>query len=190
MDLIRPRPGDLYLMRHGQTEWNVQGRLQGLLDSPLTPLGIRQARRQAWILRDLLHLPRHASPAGRAQHTARIVFAGRAFQSDARLQEIDIGDLTGRPLAEMQARHRGGASDGWVEWYDHVSGGEGLAALEARVRAFLAGLDGPALIVTHGITLRMLRLVAMGWPLERLAEMEVWQGAVHMVRDGRQRVFF
>ena len=190
MALTPPRAGDLYLMRHGQTEWNVQGRLQGLLDSPLTPLGLGQARRQAWLMRDLLHLPRYASTAGRAQQTARIVFAGLDFRSDERLQEIDIGDCTGLRLEEMRQRHAGGSGDGWPAWYDRAPGGEGLAGLESRVRAFLDDLDGPALIVTHGITLRMLRLLAMGRPIGRLPEMEVWQGAVHLVRAGRQQVFF
>ncbi|WP_347266471.1 histidine phosphatase family protein [Paracoccus sp. (in: a-proteobacteria)] len=187
---LRPPPGDLFLMRHGQTEWNAQGRLQGLQDSPLTPLGITQAHRQAWLMRDLLHLPRYASSAGRAQQTARIVFGGRTFVTDARLQEIDIGRCTGMSLQQMRDRHHGPASDGWIEWYDRAPGGEGMAGLEARLRAFLADLPGPALIVTHGITLRMLRLLAMGWPMARFAEMTVWQGAVHLVRDGQQRVFF
>lgn len=44
---------DLYLMRHGQTVWNAEGRMQGRLDSPLTPLGEAQARRLAWLVRDL-----------------------------------------------------------------------------------------------------------------------------------------
>src|SRR5688572_21431497 len=56
---------DLYLMRHGQTEWNLAGRLQGLRDSPLTARGIAQARRQARLIADI-GAARYSSPQGRA----------------------------------------------------------------------------------------------------------------------------
>ncbi|WP_233253288.1 histidine phosphatase family protein [Paracoccus binzhouensis] len=181
---------DLYLMRHGQTEWNAQGRMQGRLDSPLTPLGLAQARRQGWLVRDLRGVARYASTAGRAQQTARIVFAGQDFTSDARLHEIDIGDFTGRLWDELRAERPEIFAGGGLDWYDLAPGGEHFAGLEARVRSFLQELDRPALIVTHGITLRMLRLVAMGLPRERLAEMPVTQGALHLVSRGRHRVFY
>ncbi|MFC3568583.1 histidine phosphatase family protein [Paracoccus sp. TOH] len=181
---------DLYLMRHGQTEWNVQGRMQGRLDSLLTPLGVMQARRQGWLVRDLRGLTRHASTAGRAQQTARIVFAGQDFVSDERLHEIDIGDFTGRLWHELRAERPELFAGGGLDWYDRAPQGEHFAGLEARVRSFLQDLTAPALIVTHGITLRMIRLVAMGLPRERLAEMPVAQGALHLVSRGRHRMFF
>ncbi len=181
---------DLYLMRHGQTEWNAQGRMQGRLDSPLTPLGQAQARRLAWLVRDLRGVARYASTAGRAQQTARIVFGGQDFRADERLHEIDIGDFTGRLWEELRATHPAIFGSGGLDWYDRAPGGEHFAGLEARVRAFLDDLTGPALIVTHGITLRMLRLVAMNLPLRRLPEMPVMQGALHLVSGGRHRIFF
>ena len=190
MGLRRDWP-DLLLMRHGQTVWNAEGRLQGRLDSPLTPLGEAQARRQAWLLRDIMpDAARHASPAGRARQTARIAFAGRPFRDDPRLREIDIGDFTGKSMAELAAAHPALFAGGGLDWYDRAPGGEHFRGLEARARAFLEDLDGPALVVTHGITLRMLRLVAMGLPLARLGEMPVLQGALHLVSGGRHRVIF
>lgn len=187
---LMPDWPDLYLMRHGQTEWNALGRMQGRLDSPLTPLGRAQARRQAWLVRDLRGVARYASTAGRARQTARIAFAGADFICDERLHEIDIGSFAGRLGAELRAEHpalfgRGGD----LGWYDHAPGGEHFAGLRARVRDFLRDLPGPALIVTHGITLRMLRAEAMGLPPERLAELPVLQGAVHLVSRGRHRMF-
>lgn len=181
----------LYLLRHGQTEWNVQGRLQGRLDSDLTPLGRAQARRQAQLV---LHLPADlaclTSPAGRALATARIAFAGRDFATDDRLHEIDVGPFTGQALERLQAAHPQVFAGGGIDWYDRVPGGEDFAALQQRVDAFLRQLSGPAIILTHGVTLRMLRLVAMGLPLDRLAEMPVLQGAVHQVRAGRHRILY
>ena len=64
---------DLYLMRHGQTVWNAEGRLQGRMDSPLTALGRAQARRQAQLVQGI-SATRYASTAGRAVETARIVY--------------------------------------------------------------------------------------------------------------------
>ncbi len=181
---------DLYLMRHGQTVWNAEGRMQGRLDSPLTPLGVAQARRQAWLVRDLTGMSYYASTAGRARQTAQIVFAGQGVTFDDRLHEIDIGSFSGQLWEELRPAHPAIFRDTGLGWYDRAPGGEHFSGLAIRVRSFLDDLAGPALIVTHGITLRMLRLVAMGLPLERLAEMPVTQGGLHLVSRGRHRMFF
>ncbi|WP_246175071.1 histidine phosphatase family protein [Paracoccus limosus] len=181
----------LYLLRHGQTEWNAQGRLQGRLDSPLTALGRGQAKRQAQLIAALPpELQCWSSPAGRAVETARIALGGRPLAFDARLAEIDIGAFTGRTLSELQSAHPEQFSGGGLDWYDRTPQGEDFAALHARVRSFLDGLRAPAIIVTHGVTLRMIRLVAMGLPLARIGEMSVFQGALHRVSAGRHQVFF
>ena len=178
---------DLYLMRHGQTVWNAEGRLQGRMDSPLTALGRHQARRQAQLVQGI-DAARYASNAGRAVETAGIVYGGRDFRQDARLHEIDIGEFTGRAWADLCAAHPEITSGGWLDWYDRAPGGELFAGVEARAREFLADLGGPALIVTHGITLRMLRLIAMDLPMSRLGEMPVMQGALHVVSGGQHRM--
>lgn len=182
---------ELYLLRHGQTEWNVQGRLQGRKDSALTPLGLAQARRQARLLQRLpAGLPCFSSPAGRATATARIAFGARAFATDDRLHEIDIGPFAGLTQEELRAAHPQVFTGAGIDWYDRVPGGEDFALLQQRVNAFLADLQGPAIIMTHGVTLRMIRLVAMQLPLARLAEMPVLQGALHQVRAGAHQIIF
>ena len=178
---------DLYLMRHGETVWNAEGRLQGRLDSPLTEAGRTQAQRQARLVRDIA-AKRYSSTAGRAVETARIVFAGQEFQQDARLQEIDIGSFAGRLWHDLRAEHPEVTAGGWLDWYDRAPGGELFAGLEARARDFLHSLQEPALIVTHGITLHMLRLIAMDLPMSRLGELPVMQGALHIVSAGRHRM--
>ena len=180
---------DLYLMRHGQTVWNAQGRMQGWLDSPLTELGRRQAEWQAALVADVTGAARYASPLGRAQQTAAIVFGGAEVISDDRLREIDVGDFSGHCYPDLVAAHPHLFGGGRLAWYDRAPGGEGLAALRARAEAFLADLTGPALIVTHGITLRMLRLVALGRPDTLLEDMSVEQGAVHVIRAGQHSVW-
>lgn len=183
---------DLFLLRHGQTEWNVQGRMQGRRDSPLTALGIAQARRQARIVGDLLaarpDLALYASPLGRARDTARIVFDGIPPTYDERLAEIDVGRFTGHRIEDMRLKFPDLFPPDRLGWYDRTPGGEDFAALARRTRAFLDGLGGPAVIVTHGITLRMLRLIAMGLPMGAIGRMAVRQGAVHVVSGGRHRV--
>ena len=179
---------ELYLMRHGQTEWNLAGRLQGLLDSPLTAQGIAQAERQAMLIADI-DAQRCSSPQGRAVRTAEIVFGGMPFATDDRLCEIDVGGFTGHALEDLQLRHPGLFTGAPIDWYDHTPKGERLAQLSARCRDFLADLRGPTLIVTHGITLRMLRILALDQPLSRIGELPVEQGAVHLIRNAVQEVW-
>lgn len=179
---------DLYLMRHGQTEWNAIGRMQGRLDSPLTDLGVAQAQAQARLIAGV-RATRFASPQGRALQTARIVFAGQPFQTDPRLAEIDIGDFTGQLFDDLQRQQPDLFASSNYDWYDACPGGEGFAGLMARTRAFLDHLTGPALIVTHGITLRMMRMIAMGWDMDRFEELPQHQGAVQVVRGGRHEIW-
>lgn len=181
--MTRAVPVELYLMRHGETLWNAEGRLQGALHSALSARGRRQARWQAQLVAGTPG-QRLSSPQGRARQTARLVFGPGAFRSDPALAEIGIGAWAGRRLADLQAGAPELFAGPPLAWYDACPAGEGLAALALRCRRFLDGLQGPALIVSHGITLRMLRLVALDQPIHRLAEGEMRQGAVHVVRGG------
>ena len=89
----------LLILRHGETEWNRAGRMQGALDSPLTETGRAQARRQGVILRafGIEGWRWVASPQGRAAQTAAIAAQGLDLEiaTDDRLKEIGIGDWTG-----------------------------------------------------------------------------------------------
>lgn len=190
MDLIAPMP-DLYLLRHGQTEWNLQGRLQGRQDSPLTALGHTQATRQAQLVATLPPgLLRYASTAGRAIQTAQIVFGSRDFIRDERLVEIGVGDFTGCAEDDLRRSHPQIFASGGLDWYDQTPNGEDFAALHSRVAGFLRDLRGPAIIVTHGVTLRMIRLIAMGGAMSQLGALEVSQGALHRVSAGAHQVFY
>jgi probable phosphoglycerate mutase len=181
---------DLLLLRHGETEWNLAGRMQGRMDSPLTAQGRAQAARQNALLRalPLSDFAAFASPQKRAADTAQIALAGLELvaRHDARLVEIGMGAWTGLLRDDLRAAHPHLVEpSGSLDWYDHAPGGEGFAALEARCRAFLEDLTGPAVIVTHGITSRMLRIVATGSPVADLASLPGGQGVVHRVRRGR-----
>ena len=183
---------ELYILRHGQTRWNAEHRIQGGLDSPLTEKGRAQAREQRRILQrlDLQGFQALSSPQGRARATAEIALAGLVprIEYDPRLAEIGMGQWEGVSRADL---HGGDGElsereETALHLYDLAPGGEKFAGLEARCRAFMADLDGPAVIVTHGVTSRMLRLIATGRGIDAIAEIGGGQGNVWHVRGGRQ----
>lgn len=183
-------PPNFLVLRHGQTVWNNEGRLQGGLDSPLTDMGRAQAVQQRDIVMSSVgkDWPVFSSPMGRALMTAQIV-CGRQIgkiATDARLAEIDMGIWAGRlvddVLRDLQADGHNVAAP--LELYNHCPG-EALQSLHDRCESFLHDLDEPAVIITHGITSRMLRVVALGVPLSDFAKMPGGQGVVHAVFDAQ-----
>ena len=178
----------LYVLRHGETEWNLTGRLQGRFDSSLTATGIAQAKQQRAILerQDLTRFKAISSPQGRARETARIALAGllSPIGTDQALSEIGLGKWAGESRAEMIAQS--GARDGFA-LYELAPEGEGFAALHARCTTFLRRLQGPSVLITHGITSRMLRLIATGKSIGALREIDGGQGVVFHIEDGKQK---
>ena len=173
MPMLAPSP--LYLARHAETVFNRARRMQGNdAHTPLTLEGFQQADAMG------LALARHfretgdpvpqiwASTAGRTQQTAAIVadHLGVDFfviRTDARLREIEVGRWTGREYSEIIA------SEGEILDMDHrlfrmpIAGGEHYADIAARLRSWLAeaGTD-PALVISHGMTARVLRGILVG----------------------------
>ncbi len=178
----------LYLLRHGQTVWNLEGRLQGQLDSELTDLGRHQAQSQATIL-NLLSLPPdvgyHVSPLGRTRHTAKLALGDVPATFDARLMEIGAGDWEGRLRWEILP---GSEADEKLpfDMFADAPGGEGLIGLEARIRAFLSDLDAPAVIVSHGVAISMMRGLALGLDRQGMAALGNPQGVVIEITDGKE----
>lgn len=180
---------ELYVLRHGETEWNRQGRWQGVLDSPLTETGREQARAVGALLTEIGVTPSthrfFVSPQGRARQTARIVLDDAAEPvTDDRLSEIGVGDWAGMRRDEIIAAAGLPPGTDFLEHYRVAPGGEPFEALYARVAAFLSDLTGPSVVVTHGITSRFLRAAALGWGVDRVGELPGGQGVVHRVRDG------
>lgn len=181
---------ELYVLRHGETEWNREGRWQGVFDSPLTEKGRAQARAVGDLLRDIGVTPRthrfFVSPQGRARETARIVLGAEAeATTDDRLSEIGVGDWAGKRREEIISAAGLPPGAGFLDHYRVAPGGEPFEALFARVEAFLRDLDGQAVVVTHGITSRFLRAAALGWGVDRVGELPGGQGVVHRLRGGR-----
>jgi len=178
---------ELYILRHGETTWNAENRMQGALNSPLTDKGLRDAARQGVILAglDLTGFAFLTSPQGRAFQTAGIALAGIAdsISTDERLREIGVGDWSGRLRNELP-RPKG--KDAVMAQYEMAPNGEGFARLKLRCRAFLADLQGPAVLVTHGITSSMIRGLVVGEKAHAKPPRHGGQGAVFHLRDGDQ----
>lgn len=182
----------LYILRHGQTEWNAQHRIQGGLDSPLTALGRAQAQTQRELLRDemLDGFQALCSPQGRAFQTAAIALEGlfNSISTDARLAEIGVGAWEGLPRTELVIDGAVDESEeSALDLYNRAPGGEGFVALHARCKAFLEELSGPSVLVTHGITSRMLRLIALDLDICEIGMLPGGQGVIYHLENGTMR---
>jgi broad specificity phosphatase PhoE len=157
-----------YLARHGESDWNVANRFQGVIDRPLTDRGRRQAHELAEKLADKDVDAVYSSPLRRALDTATIVAARYELEpiQDAGLREVDVGSWAGLSRVDVQARFpeaferwlRGG--HGWEdgESYDEMSA-RVLAAVE-RIARHHQGSD--VLLVSHGGPIRAIHAAAAG----------------------------
>lgn len=150
---------DIWLVRHGPTEWSANGRHTGTTDIPLTAVGVEEAAG----LYKALDRQRFAlvltSPRQRARETARLAGFADALVDDD-LVEWDYGDYEGLTTAQIRE-----TVPGWTVFGAPCPNGERAEQIEARVRRVLsrcAGADGRALLFAHGHVLRVLTAVALG----------------------------
>ncbi len=160
----------IYLMRHGETIWNQEGRYQGHLDSPLTPKGIEQARAAGQFLRS--KLPNvHAvcieiSPLGRVRQTATILCTELGIDASSLvvsplLIEHNMGTWQGLTNAEVYARYPGAWKAREVnKWAYVVPGGESYSLIDIRARQWLASKRHA--LVTIAVTHEMLSRTIQG----------------------------
>ncbi|BBS35708.1 2,3-diphosphoglycerate-dependent phosphoglycerate mutase GpmB [Enterobacter cloacae complex sp. 2024EL-00215] len=162
----------VYLVRHGETQWNAERRIQGQSDSPLTEKGVQQAWQVAERARTLGITHVISSDLGRTQQTARIIAdaCGCDVMLEPRLRELDMGVLEKRHIdtltkAEEDWRRTlvNGTEDG------RIPEGESMQELSVRMHAALAEcLKLPAgsrpLLVSHGIALGCLVSTILGLP--------------------------
>jgi broad specificity phosphatase PhoE len=150
---------ELWLARHGETEWSLSGRHTGRTDVPLTARGEWQARALGSRLRGMAFALVLASPLERARRTAELAGFGAALQLDPDLMEVDYGEYEGRTTAEIRR-----ARPDWDLWRDGCPGGETIADAAARAERALArarAADGPVLLVGHGHLTRTLAARAL-----------------------------
>ena len=182
---------DLWILRHGQTEWNAAGRMQGRLNSPLTPKGQDQARQQNRLLKEAGlpgHVTYHCSPLGRTRETAALAFDGLcgAPVIDDRLMEVSVGAFEGLTLADVEASHPELLSplDG-ISWHYRAPGGERHDAFRARIASWLQDLTAPSVVVTHGMVSRELRAMLLGLDAAGAMALPGGQGNIYHVSAGK-----
>jgi broad specificity phosphatase PhoE len=153
---------ELYLVRHGETEWSRARRHTGRTDLPLSAAGEAEAAALGRHLRGLEVDRVLSSPLTRAVATARLAgFGDRVELTDA-LLEFDYGEYEGRTTAEIRATR-----PGWDLFRDGCPGGETVEDAAGRARALLAELaepDGRVLLFSHGHQLRILTACFLGLP--------------------------
>ncbi|HEX3673861.1 MAG TPA: histidine phosphatase family protein [Rhizomicrobium sp.] len=160
----------LYLVRHGECRHNVEARVAGQSDSPLTARGIEHARANGRALKqiepDLANFQFISSPTHRTAATMELAreAAGLTrddYIADRRLMELDTGDNTFRVWAEVEAEMK--ADPAYIDrWRYAHPGGESLADLHGRIGKFLPALTGNSVIVTHSGPMRMIRAHYLG----------------------------
>jgi broad specificity phosphatase PhoE len=188
----------IYYIRHGETSWNAEGRLQGVLDIPLNDVGRKQSAQAGKILAGLFArdgrekslLSFVASPLIRARATMELVrgelkLPPAGYALDDRLREIGYGQWEGSTLPEMQVADPDLFARRQAEkWTVSPPGGESYVAVQARMQDWYASLATDTVAVAHGGTARAL-MVALGLetPLSA-ADLTIEQGAVYVFRDG------
>lgn len=187
----------IYLLRHGETVWNREGRLQGQRDSPLTLKGIGQARAMGLRLAEALEEPRRftivASPLGRAWQTATIVSETLGLDPlliafDERLMEAKFGAWERLTVDELEAAEPGA----WArreadKWRFRVPGGESYAMVAERVTDWLGDVPAAAhwIVVCHGLLGRVLRGLYAGMAVDEIPRLEEPQDALYRLAGGQ-----
>jgi probable phosphoglycerate mutase len=182
---------DIYLIRHGETEWNVAGRFQGKLDSALTNAGISQAEAIANKLADL-NIQADAfvaSPLGRARQTASII-ANRTILPnllfDDRLAEVSVGSWDGLTHYDIDAqwpRLLDGSTH--FDWFFRSPDGESYDAVFQRAECWLRERQGVTVAVSHGLISRLIRGAYIGLPKTEALSLPVPQDVIWRLSNGR-----
>ena len=189
------KPGiTLYLIRHGETDWNKEARYQGQRDIPLNETGRLQARRYGQILGSLL--PEIASfdfvssPLGRAVETMKLVRSGlglepHEFRTEPQIMELSYGHWEGELASLLADRDPSGVAAkmndpfGW-----RPKDGESYRDLQVRVAAWLDSLEQDTVAVTHGGVSRVARGAILGIETHRVPFLEAPQDAILKLTDG------
>lgn len=196
--MIVPDHPTIYFIRHGETDWNLEGRLQGQKDIPLNDLGRVQAEEAGRRLRNLVPLFEDldyvASPMLRTRETMErlreaIGLYPNHYRLDDRLVELTFGSWEGLTWKEVRKSEPQLAAlrerDKWN--YAPPGGGESYAMLADRVRPILDDLTRETVLVAHGGVARAFLAVACGVSTRHAASIDIWQGRVLVIEGRRHR---
>lgn len=184
----------VYIVRHGETDWNRDRRYQGQRDVPLNVVGRAQALRNGEALRQLLPELAAAdfvsSPLGRARETMEILraalgLAPDAYSLDDRVKELSYGSWEGQLQADLPTLD----PDAWAQrskdpyrW--RPAGGESYADLMVRTVDWISGVTRDTVVAAHGGVMRTLEAHVCGLDPDRVPVLDAPQDKVLVLRDG------
>ncbi len=181
----------LYLLRHGETEWNDQWRLQGQKDTPLSPKGILQAEKAAKILKNLGIDFIYCSDLNRAAKTSEIIaqeFKGQVqVYRTEKLREISFGDWEGKKYEEFSREEK----EYYQRWLQDpvncfIPGGESLEDVKKRVMEFIASVlkkkEKNILLVSHGGPIKIMISQVLSMNLSHLSCLAVSPASLSLIQ--------
>ncbi len=185
----------LHLVRHGETDINASGRLQGTTNSTLTPRGRAQARELAVASLTWNPVAVYSSPLQRARSVAGAIadLSGLPVTDEPRIIEMEMGELEGVTVQEMR--------DGWPDLYQGwrrdassvtMPGGESLGDVQLRAMAAIEELDerydveDTIIAVTHNFTIRCIVAAVIDLPLANINHMDLSLGSRTTITSGRR----
>ncbi|MER8528693.1 MULTISPECIES: histidine phosphatase family protein [unclassified Mesorhizobium] len=187
----------VYIVRHGQTAWNAEARLQGQADTDLNELGREQASRNGRRLAELIDKPEDfdfvASPMRRTRETMERLRAAmkldpHAYRTEPLLVELSFGDWQGFTFAELEANNPGSTRRRRLDKWNFQPPGEGAESYQMlleRVKPWFDALDRQTVCVTHGGIMRVMFRLVLGMSEQDAVSMEVPQDRVLRL-DGRR----
>jgi len=180
----------VFIVRHGQTAWNAEARLQGQADTDLNGLGREQATgnglRLAELVGDVRDFDFVASPMRRTRETMERIRAAMkldplAYRTDTRLIEVNFGDWQSFTFAELETQSPGAkrsrARDKW-NFQPPGDGAESYQMLLERVKPYFDGIDRRTVCVTHGGVMRTLFRFVLDMAEDEAANLEIPQDRV------------
>jgi probable phosphoglycerate mutase len=187
----------LYVIRHGETDWNAEGRFQGSLDVPMNDKGRRQAAENGRLLRSILvdgadRFDFVSSPLSRSRETMEIIRSELAvdptsYGIDERLIEVSFGDWEGSTIDQLSRGdpERISLREG-AKW-NFIPPGENAESYEImswRIKAWLESIRRQTICVSHGGTIRVLFNVVGGLAPDQAAEVVTHQDRILKIEHG------
>lgn len=187
----------IFVLRHGETQFNSGSKLQGHCNSSLTEKGVMQARNYGLMLRELLsagEIEIYSSPLGRAVQTANLVcnvleLSTESIIEDARLKEFNLGDWEERTIPSLIKEYPNLLEEN--DWYLRAPNAESYEAVRSRLESWLSSIPNTKdiVIISHGLTGIVLRGLLLDLEYEAVWEQDLPQDAFFIIENNKiQRI--
>jgi probable phosphoglycerate mutase len=187
----------IYIVRHGQTDWNAQERLQGQVDTPLNDTGREQASRNGGVLAGMVSNPKDfdfvSSPLSRTRETMEIVrralgLSANSYRTDDVLKEIHFSDWQGKTWDQLREANPQEIAARFDDPWNTVApgpGGESFAMLSVRALGWLGSVERDTVVVTHGGIIRCVIGHVERTPELKIPRIHISQDRVYVVGENR-----